>query len=146
VTKLETSLICVIVIILICVGFAFFFEHRGAVACVNADKAAVASQETREAVKAATDAQTINQEASTHHEALTAAPDPTPALVCVRKYETRPLSSPATPEPPSHAAPQLPKPDSAGFDPGPKLTPIGQAADAQVIELQDYIRRVCLTK
>ena len=31
-------------------------------------------------------------------------------------------------------------------DPGPDLVKIGQGADAQIAELQDYIKRVCMVR
>lgn len=125
-------------------GTVMYLEHRGAAQCRAADAIAVASQEARNEAKAATDAKTLNQEASTYHEAVSAAPAPTPALVCVRKYAApRPLSETATPRPRDDGPTDLSGPDRQGFDPGPKLTPIGREADARVTYLQDYISRVC---
>lgn len=123
-----------------------YLEHRGAEKCINADKAAVATEVTHEAVKAATDAQTINQEAKDHAKATAAAPDPTPALVCVRRYAApKTLSTAPAAEPLGHGPADSPKADSpaVGDDPGPDLAKIGQAADAQIAELQDYIKKVC---
>jgi hypothetical protein len=121
-----------------------YLEHRGAAACVAADAAAVAKQEAHNAAQAASDTKVINQEASTYHEAVSAAPDPTPALVCVRKYSApRPVSETATARPRNDGPTDLPTADRPGFDPGPKLAPIGQEADARVAYLQSYIRDVC---
>src|SRR5882672_4207562 len=116
-------------------GTVLYLEHRGAQVCLKADATAVQAQETANAIKAATDAQTINQEAIDHAKALAAAPDPTPALVCVRKYATpRALSAPEVAQPVSHGAPDGAKADQSpvGDDPGPDLAKIGQAADAQI--------------
>lgn len=119
--------------------------HFGGQSCRLADATAVTKQEAHNEAKAATDAQTINQEAQTYHAATTAAPDPTPALVCVRKYTApRPLSETATARPRDDGPTDLPAPDRPGFDPGPKLAPIGREADARVTYLQNYIARVCL--
>lgn len=148
-SKLESILIGVIVLILAIVGFAFYFEHRGATECKQANVVAADRQETHEAVKAATDAKTINTEAQTYANTVAVAPDPTPALICVRRY-TAPQALSATPaaQPLSHGAPDHPAADRPPVtdDPGPDLGKIGQAADAQITELQDYIRNVCLVK
>jgi hypothetical protein len=128
-------------------GTVLYLEHRGAAACVAADASAITKQEAHNAAQAASDTKEINQEASTYHEALAAPADPTPALVCVRKYAApRPVSETATAGPRADGPAQLPKANSGSFDPGPKLTPIGQEADARVAALQDYITRVCLAK
>lgn len=128
-------------------GTVLYLEHRGAASCVAADNAAVAKQEAHNEAQEATDAKAINQEAQTYHEALRATPDPTPALVCVRKYAApRAVSETATARPGYDGPTDLPTPDRQGFDPGPRLTPIGLEADARVTYLQDYISRVCLTR
>lgn len=146
-TSLERGAIEALALVLLICGFAFWERHKGAEKCVAADAAAVQKQETHNEVKAALNAQTINQEAKTYAQAVAAAPDPTPALVCVRKYAApRPLSETATARPRNDGPTDLPKADRQGFDPGPKLTPIGIEADARVTYLQDYIQRVCLVK
>jgi hypothetical protein len=128
-------------------GGILYLEHRGAAACVQADTVAAAKQEGRNEAQAATDAKTLNQEAQTYHEAVSAAPDPSPALVCVRKYPApRPVSATATARPRNDGPTDLPKADSPGFDPGPRLTPIGREADARVTYLEHYITDVCLTR
>lgn len=146
-TPLERLAIEIIAGLLLVWGTVTYLEHRGAAACKAANALAVTAQEARNAAKAAVDAQTINQEAQTYHEATSAAPDPTPALVCVRKYAApRPVSETATARPRNDGPTDLPAPDRPGFDPGPRLTPIGREADARVTYLQDYIARVCLTR
>jgi hypothetical protein len=145
--NLERIAIEVVAGLLLVWGTVMYLEHRGAAQCRAADAAAVATQEAHNAAQAATDAKTLNHEASTYHEAVSAAPAPTPALVCVRKYTApRPLSETATAKPRNDGPTDLPKADSGGFDPGPKLTPIGREADARVTYLQSYITDVCRPK
>lgn len=126
-------------------GTVLYLEHRGAAACVAADRAAVAKQEGRNEAKAASDTQEINQEAKAYHDAITAVPDPTPALVCVRRITVAAMPPARAAQPVRDGAPDHPKTDQppAGDDPGPDLAKIGQAADAQIVELQDYVRDVC---
>lgn len=146
-TGIERTIIEILVGLAVAGGLVLYLEHRGAQGCLNENKAQVAQQETHNEVKAATDAQTINQEALDHAKAIAAAPDPTPALVCVRKYAApRPLSTPTAPEPVRHDPADSRKADQppATDDPGPDLVKIGQGADAQIAELQDYIKKVCL--
>jgi len=145
-TNIERLIIEILAGVALAGGLILYFEHRGAQACLKADAAAAQKQETHNEVKAALDAQTINQEAKTYAQAVAVAPDPTPALVCVRKYQTRPLSETATARPRNDGPTDLPKADSPGFDPGPRLTPIGREADARVAYLQNYIAQVCLTR
>lgn len=146
-THLERLAIEIIAGLLLVWGTVAYLEHRGAAACKAADAIAVTAQEARNEAKAATDAKTLNQEAQTYHEAVSAAPDPSPALVCVRKYPApRPVSETATARPRNDGPTDLPKADSPGFDPGPRLTPIGREADARVTYLEHYITDVCLTR
>lgn len=145
-TKLETTLICVIVFILITVGFAFYFEHRGAVECKAADTAAVTKQEAHTQAQETAATVELTKEDTTYHAALAAPALPSPAIACVRVTNNRPvLPTPATASRPDASA-DLPKADSASFDPTPKLTPVGRDADAQVIALQAYITNVCLVR
>lgn len=144
-TSLERLAIEIAAGLLLIWGTVAYLEHRGAAACRQADTIAAAKQEAHNAAQAADDTKSINLETKAYHDALAAAPDPTPALVCVRKYAA-PAAVPqaaATRSVPDGPA-DLPKTDRGGFDPGPRLTPIGQEADARVTELQAYIRDVCL--
>lgn len=145
-TGLERIAAEVIAALFLVWGTVLYLEHRGAAECVAADRAAVAKQEGRNEARAASDTQEINQEAKAYHDAITAVPDPTPALVCVRKYAApRTLSAAEAAQPVRNGAPDHPKTDQppAGDDPGPDLAKIGQGADAQIVELQDYVRDVC---
>lgn len=147
-SNLERTIAEVVAALFLIWGTILYLEHRGAAACVKADAVAVQAQETANAVKAAVDTQTINNEAQTYVQAIAAAPDPTPALVCVRRVTLATVPSAQSPQPVSHAGTDSPKADSppVGDDPGPDLAKIGQAADAQITELQDYVRKVCLAK
>lgn len=143
-TGLERTLAEILGVILLIGGFALWERHKGAVSCEDHDKAAVASQVVHNATVAKTDTQIINSEAVAHAQAVAAQPDPTPILSCVQYLAPRPLPKATAPEPASHAAPELPKAAGPSFDPAPAVAKLGQAADAQVAELQDYITRVCL--
>lgn len=143
-TSLERTAAEIVAGLLLILGFALWERHKGSTDCREADKVAVASQEAANAVTEKTDAQTLNQEAIDHAKALAAAPDPTPVLQCVRYYQAPALSKTTPAKPGSDAAPNLPKAVGPSFDPAPSVGKIGQAADAQIIELQDFIRRVCL--
>lgn len=147
-SNLERTLAEVVAALFLIWGTILYLEHRGAAACVKADVIAAAKQQGRNEAKAETDAQTINQEAIDHDKAIAAAPEPTPVLLCVRKYTTSPLSSAAAPKPISDGATDSPTADSpaTGDNPAPDLAKIGQLADAQIIELQSYVRNVCLVR
>lgn len=135
------ALVGLIVSIVIAAGVGY---HFGGQSCRLADVTAVAKQEAHNEAQAAKDTKTINQEASTYHAAISAPTDPTPALVCVRKYAApRPLSETATARPAHDGPTDLPASDRPGFDPGPTLTPIGREADARVTYLQAYITDLC---
>lgn len=147
-TKLETILICIIAGILIAGGFAFYFEHRGAKECVQADTAAVAKQEASNEAKETKATQVIAIEDTTHEEAISAPVLPTPAITCVRTYQSRPVLPTAKPASIGNGAPDSPKENSGqtGIDPSADLKAIGRDADAQIVELQDYITKVCLVR
>lgn len=133
---------------LLLVGGFYLYAHRqGAASCVAADVAHVAAEQTHNAAVAATQAAAITQEAQTYVTQTALPPLPVPALKCVR-IGPAPGSVPktATAQPGGDAAAVVSVPDTAGFDPGPQLGRIGRSADAQVVELQSYIRDVCLTR
>jgi len=128
-------------------GFYLYAHHQGAAACVAADVAHEAAEQTHNAAVAATQTAAITQEAQIHAAAIALPALPVPALRCVRiNAAPRPVSKTESPQPGSDAPAVLPVPDSQSFDPGPQLGRIGRSADAQVVELQSYIRDVCLTR
>lgn len=147
-TAIERTLIEIVGGLLLIWGTVLYLEHRGAAACKAADKTAVVAQEAHNEAKAVTDAQTINQEVLTHAQALSLPAIAVPALRCVRVDPATPtLPKTAAAEPRSDGASNVPAPtgpSAQSFDPGPVVGKIGQACDAQVVELQDWIRRVAL--
>lgn len=128
-------------------GTVLYLEHRGAQQCRAADATAVAAQEARNAVQAADDTKTINLEAKTYAQAVAAPDDPSPALVCVRKYPApRPVSAATTPGPSHDGSADLSKAASGSFDPSPGVKTIGKEVDARVVYLEGYITDVCRPK
>jgi len=139
---------CEVVGVLILIGaFALWERHQGSATCVAANVAAVATEVAHNAAVAIAQTSDLTQEAKTYAAAIAAPTLPVPALKCVRiNAAPRPVSKTAAAQPGGHAPAVLPVPDSQSFDPGPALGRIGQAADAQVTELIDYVNRVCLEK
>jgi hypothetical protein len=150
-TSAERTLIEIVAFLMLIGGFALYERHRGAIACETADKVAVSKQEAHNEAQALADAKTITQEAQTHAEAISAPPMPTPAVICVRAYAS-PVLPATAPGPLGHgtaalpAADYRPVPNFAGVDISKPAAKIGQAADAQITELQDYIAKVCLVR
>jgi hypothetical protein len=145
-TSLERTACEIVVGLMMLFGFVLYERHEGAKRCENADKTAVAAQVAHNEVIQKSDAQTINQEAIDYAKAIAATPDPVPVLTCVRYYTPAALPKATTAQPAGHAAPELPTAAGPSFDPAPAVAKIGQAADAQIAELQDYVRRVCLAE
>lgn len=146
-SSLERTLIEIVAFLAMVGGFALYERHQGAVKCVAADVAAVTKEETHEAVKAATHAKTINEEAQTYANTV-AAPDPIDSPhVSLCHYTPTALPSAPAPRPLPHEATPSGKSDPPpAVDVGPPLVKVGVDVDAQVKGLQDYIRNVCLVK
>jgi len=148
-TSAERTLIEIVAFLMLIGGFALYERHRGAIACETADKVAVTKQEAHNEAQALADAKTITQEAQTHAEAISAPPMPTPAVICVRTYAS-PVLPATAPGPLSHGTAALPAEDYRPLRPitdiAQPAAKIGQAADAQITELQDYIAKVCLVR
>lgn len=109
------------------------------------DEKAVVKQQQQEAARTTAD-EGINQQIEAEHEkAIQSIPDPTPVVVCVRKYVAPVLGAAAPAAEGVNAAAAVSRTDNqpAQDDPGPDLARIGQAADAQVKELQEYVAREC---
>jgi hypothetical protein len=118
---------------------------------VHDDKQVIVNQ-AQEQKRATTNSAIISEEGKTYANAVAAAvaaPDPAPAVVCVRRY-ANPVQAGAA------AAPRV-EPDGGGGLPGGDYQPvhpitdiggpasaIGARANAQVAGLHDYITRVCL--
>jgi hypothetical protein len=145
-TGIERTIIEILAVLIMVGGFALYEQHKGATKCLQADAAAVAKQEAHNEVKAATDAQTINQEAKDYHATL-AAPDPIDAPhVSVCHFTPSAVPSAPTPGPRAHESPDSRSTDPPHPDVGPPLVKVGIDSDAQVRGLQDYIARVCLAR
>jgi hypothetical protein len=143
-TKLEGILIGTIVLILIVVGFAFYFEHRGAKECKQADATAVTKQEAHNADVLKTDIATNTQIEDTLH-AAEIAPITAPVVrVCYYKASPVPNSTP-TAGGPDVSTPVREEP-VAGPDIGRPVLTQGRNADAQIAGLQAYIAKVCLVR
>lgn len=146
-TGIERIAIEAIVALFLVWGTVVYLEHRGAAECRAADAAAVTKQEARNAAQAADDAKTINIEAKTYHDTLSApAPIDSPHIsVCYYKAAAVPQAIPARSNP--HAADPLRSPDPLpavpGPDIGPELVRLGRIADALSTQRRDYIIRVC---
>lgn len=146
-TGIERSIIEVLAVLALVGGFALYEQHRGALGCRQADLIAQAQQEGRNAARAAIDTQVINREAIDHDQAISVAPDPTPALLCVRKYAAPRTLSQAATAPSLVATPaDVRAADSGGFDPSERVKKVGQTANADMTRLQAYVREVCLAK
>ena len=145
-TNIERLIIEILAGVALAGGLILYFEHRGAQACLKADAAAVQKQETHNEIKAATDAQTINQEAKDYHATL-AAPDPIDAPhVSLCHYTASALPSASAPGPRPHESAPSGSADTPHPDVGPPLVKVGIDSDAQVRGLQDYINKVCLVR
>lgn len=142
-TSIERLIAYGVLALILVIGVPWYFEHRGAKECKAADTAAVAKQEVANEAKESKATIELTQEDKTYHAALAAPILPSPALTCVRVANHRTVLSTTTTPSRSDAPADLPKADSASFDPTPKLTPIGRDADARVVALQAYITNVC---
>lgn len=155
-TKLETSLICVIIFILMGVGFAFYFEHRGAENCVNA-QAAVVTQAESHNTEVETGAKVANAKTEAHYDDMLHSP--IGALP-----STAGLQPPACPSPmpgPGRAAAPRPGPAPVRAEPPPSVVQPkwdsfersdvqgAHDADAEVSYLQELLATqyaVCMGK
>ena len=145
-TGLERTIIEILAVLALVGGFALYEQHKGATKCIQADAVAVQKQETHNEVKAATDAQIINQEAKTYHDTL-ADPAPVDAPhVSVCHYTPSAVPGAPASRPSPHEGTPSGSADSPHPDVGPPLVKVGIDSDAQVRGLQDYITRVCLVR
>lgn len=145
-TSIERIIAYGVLALTLVIGVPWYFEHRGAKECKAADAAAVTHQEAANEAKESKATIELTEEDKTYHAAIAAPPMPSPAIECVRVANNRPVLPTPTPASRPDAPADLPKADSASFDPTPKLTPIGRDADARVIALQAYITNVCLVR
>jgi hypothetical protein len=153
VTKLETTLICVIAFILITVGFAFYFEHRGAVECKQADAVVVTQTEVKNTQVEASGKAADAQAEKTYADASAAPLAPLPPVGSLQPPDCpSPVPSPRPPPTasdyrPTIRAPTPPsvvQPDWARFERSDVQS--GKDADNEVIYLQTLLAdhdRVC---
>lgn len=145
-SQFEERLIWVAIVIVIIMGFTWHERHVGAEQCIQRDQKATATQETHNAAVLAQGVTTVYQEATDYNDAISA---PVARPVHVRVCESpapSPVPDPAAAGPVSDGSPPLPGSDHAApvpSDIGPELQAVGRDADAQIVELQDYVRRVC---
>lgn len=148
-STLEIKLIAALVAVFAIFGIGVYLEHRGASACVAADKVQVADQTAHKASVEAVDAVIVTQEKQTYDETVDR---PLVRPITVQLCDAAPAIVPAAPTPgrqpdaaPTstevHREPVVP---SATLGPGLQRT--GQQADAEIIALQSYIRDVCLKR
>jgi hypothetical protein len=128
-------------------AWSYFCYHEGGLPQKLKDATSLAKQEALAETKTASEATTINQEVQTHADAITAPPDPTPAVICVRKYAASGLPKTAATGPRVNGASDLSatadRPVQPITDIARPAAVIGQACDAQIAEAQAYIRDVC---
>ncbi|MDB6107824.1 MAG: hypothetical protein JWO52_7823 [Gammaproteobacteria bacterium] len=148
-TQFEMRLIGCLGAVVAIFALVMYLEHRGAAKCVAADKAEVAVQTVHKATVEATEAAVVVEEKQTYDQAVDRPlVRPINVSLCgaapavVRPAPTAgPRADAAPAGPAGHRDPAVPGPDI-----GPGLQRTGQQADAQIIGLQDYIKRVCLSR
>lgn len=149
-TRLKVSplLIEILLAALLIFGFALFERYEGGKSCRTADVRASVQQQAHNAQLQAQGTTTIFQEVHDYHEAI-AAPITRPVALRVCPHPDSVLPAPATGQD-RHAEPPVSEPshhDPMPAEPyGPELQEVGRDADAQIAELQDYIRKVCLVR
>jgi len=141
--------VALLVAVLACFGAGYYL--RG-LQCKVGDETAVIKQVAQNQKTLSTDQTITSEESKTYANAVAqaiSAPDPAPAVVCVRQYAApRPLSQAAATPAAADAGDRLPT-GAPGPLPGPTdiggpATASGARANAQVAGLKDYITRVCL--
>lgn len=148
-SQLEIRLIGSLVAVILLFGLGVYLEHRGASACISADKVQVAAQAAHKASVEAVDAVIVTQEKQIYDQAVDR---PLVRPISISLCGPTPATLPAAPAPGRkpdaattsaevHREPVVP---SATLGPGLQRT--GQQADAQIAGLQDYINRVCLKR
>ena len=152
------------VLILALAGAAAVEHERGigAVKCEQKNTDALVAEQVRDGVRAGLDAAAINQQAKTYAAAIVPSSYilPGPVRVCVERTPSQ-LSKAATPGRVGNGPPDVPSPDrgaaarrgapgpggggelAGSADVGKPLENVGRHADAQVAELQAYVRDVC---
>jgi hypothetical protein len=145
ITYLKLGGIAVLVTLIF--GAGFYVGRLGIQ--VRDDKQVIANQ-AQEQKRTTTNSSIISGEGKTYANAVAAAvaaPDPAPAVVCVRRYTLQASPAPAARVEP-HESGGLPGGDYRPVQPVTNISRpavvIGARATAKVAALQDYITRVCL--
>ena len=141
-TNVEKLAIEVFAVLLIVVGFTFYERHKGAQACITANKEAVQIQKTHNADVLKYDGSLIAAIEDSYHAAKSAPILLPPVRLC--DTAPRALSRTAAAAVRPDDRPGLPRRLAPVDDPGPLSIALGRDADAQVSALQAYITRVCL--
>ena len=149
--SLKAALIAAAAVLLVLSGYWV----RG-LQCTEHVQAQVIVNQGRQLQRTTADSQIVSNEGENYAKAVAAAiaaPDPAPAVVCVRRY-TLPVGPAAAARSGTDGTARLPagadrpvQPAAAGAtDIGAPAALLGARANAQVAGLQDYILRVCLAK
>jgi len=142
--KLPPWLVEVILALLLLLTFALWERHQGAASCRAEQQALADEQEAHNRDLKAQGTTTVFQEARDFHDAISRPIErPVHIGVCPPSREVR-ATSPGGRISDGQTA--LPGPDHAEpvqRDIGPELQAIGRDADAQILELQAYVRDVC---
>lgn len=150
-TALETKLIVIAAILIIALlalgGFAWHERGVGAVKCLQADATATAVQEAHNVAVQAQGTTTVYQEASDYHEAVSAPIARPVRLRLCQPSVARPVSDSTPARSDRDGTATLRGADHSDSMPnepgGPELQAVGRDANAQIAELQDYVRKVC---
>jgi len=143
--KLPPWLVELILALLAILAFALWERHQGAESCRIADEKLAREQEAHNRDLKAQGTTTVFQEAHDFHDAISRPIERPVALrVCPPSREVR-AASPTGPI--SDGPAELSRAgdsDPVPAEPyGPKLQEVGRDADAQVRQLQAYVRDVC---
>jgi hypothetical protein len=146
VTRLELTLAGVILVLLGIGGFALYERHEGAKSIEKKDAVLVAQQADRVKRDEMAATSSIAKEEVQHDVQVTAPVIPSPALECVRVVPTYPRAvlPAAAAAGPSDGTAHVPAATGARFDPSAAVKKVGERADADMKELQDYVASVCL--
>jgi hypothetical protein len=154
---LEEKLVLIGIAALACVAAIGWTEHLGYARCEKQGAAVVQKQAVMNAATAARQTEITHEEASSY-AASVAAPVLNPVHLDIGLCDAPgrsavPASAPSRPLPDGETSLRGPDHGSAlrgaadeGTDLGPGLQAVGQDADARVLQLQDYITRVCLAR
>jgi hypothetical protein len=126
------------------IGVPWYFEHRGAKECKQANVVAADKQEAHNADILKTDTATNTKIEDTLH-AAEIAPIAAP-VVRVCYYKASPVPNPAPTAGGSNVSPPVREQLVQGPDIGRPILTQGRNADAQVKALQAYIAKECLAR